>query len=122
MKIFILALASIAMSVAAQFCFKAGMSALAAQRSLESAPDVFSSLWSASISPLILSGFGLYGVSAVMWLIVLDSWDVSKAYPMVGLGFAATLALGFLMGESISAMRVAGVFLIVTGVAMIGRT
>jgi hypothetical protein len=55
---------------------------------------------------------------------VLDvlSWDVSKAYPLVGLGFALTVPLGMMAGENVTAARVAGVVLICTGVWMVART
>jgi multidrug transporter EmrE-like cation transporter len=113
-----LALASICLSVAAQFLFKAGASGLASPgpRGLPAL------LQSVIVNPWILAGFLLYGVGAIVWLAVLARWDVSKAYPLVGAGFVLTLAVGLAMGESVTPMRVAGVLLICLGVGLVSRT
>ena len=60
----------------------------------------------------VLGGFLLYGLGAVVWLGVLSRWDVSKAYPLVGLGFAFTVAIGLMTGEHVTLSRMAGVALI----------
>lgn len=70
----------------------------------------------------VLGGFVLYGLGAVVWLGVLSKWDVSKAYPLVGLGFLFTVAIGFLLGEEVSVPRVIGVALICAGVFLVGRS
>jgi len=64
----------------------------------------------------------LYGLGAVVWLGVLSKWEVSKAYPLVGLGFAMTAVVGMLLGEQVSLLRFAGVALICSGVVLIART
>ncbi|MEP9402015.1 hypothetical protein [Sphingomonas sp. VNH70] len=104
-----IALVSIALSVAAQFALKAGMAGRARGLAL---------LW----EPWLLAGFALYGIGALVWLAVLARWDVSKAYPLVGLGFAASVAIGWAAGEQVSALRVAGVALVCAGVACIARS
>ena len=109
-----LAIVSIAISAGAQFVLKAGL--LACRQSESSG-------WLSIVAnPLILSGFGLYGLGALVWLRVLSQWDVSKAYPMVGLGFVLTLLVGAWLGEQVSGLRVAGVILIVVGVLLINRS
>lgn len=70
----------------------------------------------------ILGGFLLYGLGAVVWLGVLSKWDVSKAYPLVGLGFALTVAIGWIMGEHVTLARMIGVALICSGVFLVGRS
>ena len=70
----------------------------------------------------VLGGFVLYGLGAVVWLGVLSKWDVSKAYPLVGLGFAFTVAMGFIAGEHVTIPRVFGVALICAGVFLVGRS
>lgn len=121
MKTFILALSSVLLSVAAQFCLKAGMSSEAAQTLSLKAPDLAKFL-GLLVQPSIVLGLGLYASSAVVWLFVLANWDVSKAYPLVGLGFAMTLVVGAFMGDSISLGRVAGVLLICSGVFLVARS
>ena len=73
-------------------------------------------------NPSILGGFTLYGFGAVAWLGVLSQWDVSKAYPFVGLGFVFTVAIGWFVGEQITLDRVLGVALICAGVLLVGRS
>ena len=58
----------------------------------------------------------------VVWLGVLSKWDVSKAYPLVGLGFVLTVAIGFLVGEDVTLTRAMGVALICAGVFVVGRS
>ncbi|MEP6829195.1 MAG: EamA family transporter [Rhizomicrobium sp.] len=70
----------------------------------------------------ILTGFLLYGLGAIVWLAVLSKWDVSKAYPLVGLGFVLSLAVGFLIGEQITAIRVVGVAFICLGIMLVARS
>ena len=70
----------------------------------------------------VLGGFLLYGLGAVVWLAVLSKWDVSKAYPLVGLGFVFTVGIGFLIGEQVTTPRVIGVLLICSGVFLVGRS
>ncbi len=121
MKIFWLACLSIAISVAAQFALKAGMSSAAVKAALQGPLDG-RALWVTLTRPEVLLGFALYGLGAVVWLAVLARWDVSKAYPLVGLGFVASLAVGSLLGEQVGAVRAAGVLLICLGVALVARS
>lgn len=117
----VLALVSIAMSVAAQFCLKAGMSHASTQAALSHGMTL-QAAWTVFTQPFVLGGFALYGLGAVVWLSVLSAWDVSKAYPLVGLGFAMTALIGFMLGEQLSWPRVAGVVLICAGVAVVARS
>ncbi len=72
--------------------------------------------------PLIIGGFTLYGLGALIWLSVLSNWEVSKAYPLVGLGFVLTAIVGFAIGESLSVQRLVGILLICTGVWVVARS
>lgn len=121
MRIFLIALASIALSVAAQFCLKAGMSSPAV-RGLAGESLGWRTLPAVLGNGFVLSGFLLYGLGAVVWLAVLTKWDVSKAYPMVGLGFGMTAIVGLLMGENVSMLRGAGIALICAGVFLVGKS
>lgn len=121
MPTFLIACVSILLSVAAQFSLKAGMSRLAAQAALAPTSG-WSSAWAMATEPGVIGGFALYGLGAVVWLSVLSQWDVSKAYPLVGLGFVLTAAIGWLSGEPVSLLRLAGVALICTGVVAVARS
>jgi hypothetical protein len=95
MNVLLIAIASIALSVAAQFSFKAGMSAAEISEAV-SAATCRRTLLLALTNKFVIGGFVLYSSSAVAWLGVLSHWDVSKAYPMVGLGFGFTALIGLL--------------------------
>jgi multidrug transporter EmrE-like cation transporter len=120
-NIFLTAVASIGLSVAAQFALKAGVAGpemsqgLWGQNSLRAFVEVFT-------NKFVILGFVLYGLSAVVWLGVLSRWDVSKAYPLVGLGFALTVVIGLLAGEQVTVLRAVGVLLIVVGVCLVGQS
>lgn len=121
MSTFLFAVLCVALSVAAQFLLKAGMSdahiksALAEPLGTQTLISVFSNL-------SILGGFALYGLGAVAWLGVLSQWDVSKAYPLVGLGFVFTVLIGWAIGEQVTTTRILGVALICLGVILVGRS
>lgn len=121
MKILLIALFSIALSVAAQFSLKAGMSGAGVRETLAE-PFSLRTILGVLTDKYVLGGFMLYGLGAVVWLAVLSKLDVSKAYPLVGLGFVFTVAIGYLLGEQVTLPRVIGVALICAGVFLVGRS
>lgn len=121
MHIIFIAIASIVLSVFAQFSLKAGMSSLDVKAAL-SEPMSVQTLFEVFTNRYVFLGFSLYGIGAVVWLGVLSRWDVSKAYPMVGLGFVLTAVVGAMMGEHISLVRMLGISLICTGVLLVGQS
>ena len=116
----IIAIISIALSVGAQFSLKAGMSG-AEIKAVLAQPFGLRSLFAILTDRYVVLGFLLYGLGAIVWLGVLSKWDVSKAYPLVGLGFVFTVAIGFMVGEEVTLSRIAGVGLICAGVFLVGR-
>jgi drug/metabolite transporter (DMT)-like permease len=114
MKAAAFALASIALSVGAQFLMKRGVSGYASA----GASDTFTLL----LQPWVAAGLVCYALGAALWLQVLARWDVSKAYPLVGLGFVLTLFIGLLLGEAVSWRRVLGVLMICGGVVLVAKT
>lgn len=121
MNTLVTALLSIALSVAAQFSLKAGMSDHGVREAMAQLPSL-GSLFTVLTHKYVLGGFVLYGLGAVIWLGVLSKWDVSKAYPLVGLGFVFTVLVGLMLGEQVSALRAAGVALICAGVFVVARS
>jgi multidrug transporter EmrE-like cation transporter len=76
-----------------------------------------------AMEPRILAGVACYGVSLVVWVMGLSRTEVSVAYPMLSLGFAINAAAAwFLLGESVSPARLAGVALIIGGVVVVARS
>lgn len=121
MNTLLVACVSIALSVAAQFSLKAGMSGQAVKEVLAH-PYTLRGLFTVLTDKYVVGGFVLYGLGAVVWLAVLSKWDVSKAYPVVGLGFVFTVAIGFMVGEQVTIARVIGVALICVGVVLVARS
>jgi multidrug transporter EmrE-like cation transporter len=121
MTVLLIGLISIVFSVAAQFCLKAGMSSSPVRIAMETRMSIQGVVALIS-SPYIIAGFMLYGMGAMIWLAVLARWDVSKAYPLVGFGFVLAALIGLTQGENITLLRMAGIVLIVGGVAVVART
>ncbi|KAB1078107.1 EamA family transporter [Methylobacterium soli] len=73
-----------------------------------------------AFAPAVFGGLLTFGLSAVVWLLVLSRIDVSYAYPCVALGIVLTMLAGHLMlGEALTVSRIAGLALIVSGVGVV---
>jgi multidrug transporter EmrE-like cation transporter len=73
--------------------------------------------------PFVLGGFTCYGGSVLLYFKVLESLDLSVAYPTVSLGYMAVTILSRpLFGEQISRARWTAVAIICVGVALVGLT
>ena len=76
-----------------------------------------------AIEPHILAGLACYVVSVVVWVIGLSKVPVSIAYPMLSIGYVVNaIAAYYLLGESVSAMRLAGIGVIIVGVFIVARS
>ena len=63
------------------------------------------------------------GFSVLVWMAVLSRVEVSVAYPMVSIGYIIVGVAGwYFFGESLSTLRVAGIFVIFLGVYMVNCT
>ncbi|GGI19602.1 EamA family transporter [Oxalicibacterium faecigallinarum] len=113
-----LALFCVCLTATAQVLLKMGMSAPAMQQAMtHGLPSVF---WLAVTSPLIWGGMVCFGASAGLWLLVLGKLEVSMAYPLISLGVVLTTLAGiFLLGESVSLYKIAGVALVIAGVLVL---
>jgi multidrug transporter EmrE-like cation transporter len=121
MNTLFIAVLSIALSVMAQFSLKTGMSS-ADVREVMAQPLALRTVFTVFSNRFVLSGFFLYGLGAIVWLGVLSKWDVSKAYPLVGLGFGLTVIVGLLGGEQVTMLRAGGVALICAGVFLVSKS
>ena len=121
-KALLLILSSVSLSAIAQLLLKTGMSSHSIQRAL-SQSETFSTVHVIATNPWVISGLFLYFLSAVVWLLVLAKFDVSYAYPFVGLGFIFTLGLGWwLLQEPVDASRMLGTLFVAIGVFLVGRS
>lgn len=72
-------------------------------------------------NPPVIAGFLLYGISAILWIIVLSRVDLSVAYPSISVGYVLILLFSwFYLKEPLNLARVAGVLLISAGVILLG--
>lgn len=80
-------------------------------------------LWKQSyeygISYLII-GFGLYGIGALLMIYAYKFGKVSVLQPMMSLNYVLSIIFAtFILNESVSIFKVAGIFIIVMGVVLI---
>jgi multidrug transporter EmrE-like cation transporter len=116
-----LILAGVALNAAAQLLLKAGTNAVG--QFAFTADNIVPVGTRLAFEPHILAGVTCYVVSLVVWIMGLSRVEVSIAYPMLSLGYLINaLAAWYLFGESLSAMRLAGIAFIIAGVFVIARS
>jgi len=121
LRVLLLIVASVLCSAAAQLVLKKGMTGVAAT-SGHGLLDKLHAVMNVLLNPWIIGGFALYGLGALVWLLVLARVDVSLAYPFVALGFVVTAALGYLLlGEPMTTAKIAGIALVTAGVVVLAR-
>jgi len=71
-------------------------------------------------SPFVWLGLCCYGLSTVMWLIILSRVQLSFAYPLLSTGYILIVILSYLIfKEPVTWLRFGGVLVIVAGVIMV---
>jgi multidrug transporter EmrE-like cation transporter len=116
-ELVLLILLSVLLSSGSQVLLKFGMSAPAIQAALGSADGAVQIAIAIASSPWVLLGLSCFGLSAIVWLLVLSKIPLSTAYPFVALGIAITVVAGrFLFNEPITSAKLFGVSLIIVGV------
>jgi multidrug transporter EmrE-like cation transporter len=79
--------------------------------------------WQLATNPFLIAGLGIYVISVVVWLLVLSRVDVSAAYPLMSVGFIINaVAAYYLLNEPLSALRIAGIIVIILGVYLVTRS
>jgi len=123
MKNFLLILVSVLIAVVAQLCMKHGIHKASLVARLGEISSIYSYFVSAFSNPFVLTGFLLYGLSSLFWLVVLGRVDLSYAYPLISMGYVlAVLFSWILFKEHVSALRVIGLSVICVGVALLSRS
>jgi len=70
---------------------------------------------------LLLLGFACYGIGAVGMIIAFRFGSFSVIHPMISVGYIFSLIIGYyFLSEIINGMKIIGIFLILSGVIMIG--
>ncbi|NUN01165.1 MAG: EamA family transporter, partial [Bryobacteraceae bacterium] len=71
----------------------------------------------------LLAGLSLYGISTLLLVLALREGELSLLYPVISLTYAWVTVLSvFWLGETLNVFKVVGILIIVSGVAMLGRT
>lgn len=74
-------------------------------------------------NPFILLGLISVGMSSVFWLAALSKADLSYAYPMISIGYIITaIASWMFFEENLTIIRMAGIFVICSGVFLMSRS
>ena len=117
----LLILLSISIAVTGQILLKIGIDRIGVVGF--GSMKAFTSLFSGIIrSPMVLTGLFLYFISAVIWMVILSTVDLSFAYPFIGLSYVLVLVLSkFILKEEVNPIRWAGTFIITVGVVIISR-
>ena len=115
-----LILLSVSLAAVAQLTLKHGMNQVTNDGSETlSAGSVGSIVTNLSV----IGGLAIFGLSAMVWLVVLSKASLSFAYPFAALTYVLILlADRFLLHENIPVLRWAGVFCIITGIVLVGLT
>jgi drug/metabolite transporter (DMT)-like permease len=116
-------LLSVGLAAVAQLALKTGMNEVTAKLS----PEPFSvngpSLKALVVQPFVWGGLLLFGVSALVWLVVLSRASLSFAYPFASLTYVLILVFDqFVLDEEVPPLRWGGVAFIGVGIFLISRT
>lgn len=111
----VMVLISVSLGAAGQICLKMGVNHLGGGGLLGVLRGIF--------TPYVFSGFALYGLSSIIYLMALQKLDLSYAYPFVALSFVfVTLLSWWLLDETLPLLRVAGLVLILSGVLTVAAS
>lgn len=127
MKNFLLIVVCVLLGVCGQLLMKQGISygenASAKGDAVDDVREVLPYLRSVATNPLVISGFLAYGLSSVLWLILLTRVELSWAYPMLAMGYIAVVFLSrIFFQEAVTMTRFAGTVVVAVGVWLIART
>jgi multidrug transporter EmrE-like cation transporter len=71
--------------------------------------------------PQLFAGYFLYGIFAVLLIYALRNGELSILYPLIALGYVWVSILSVLVfHETMNAMKIVGVAIIIAGVAVLG--
>ncbi|MGZ5352566.1 MAG: EamA family transporter [Actinomycetota bacterium] len=116
-------LLSVGLAAVAQLALKHGMNRV----NEVLAPDTFSldgaSLRALVVQAYVWGGLFLFGLSALVWLVVLSRASLSFAYPFAALTYVLILLFDtFVLDEQVPALRWGGVAFIAVGIFLVSRT
>ena len=100
---------------AAQVLLKLGAESLAHPSLLQAAIGIFT-------NPYLFFGYACYGIFAALLVVALRHGELSLLYPVIALNYAWVSILSVVIfHEHMNALKIAGVSVIILGVAVLGR-
>lgn len=117
MRPFAVALVSILLGATGQFLFRLGM----LHYGKVTVTGIWGQLGAIIFTPAIFLGFSCFGVSSILWLVVISRWELSYAYPLVALGYVMAILYGtLLLHETLTLSKIVGSGLILAGISVLG--
>ena len=90
---------------------------------VQSLKDAIPKLVQAFLNPFVIGGISVYGVTTMVWLVILSRVRLSVAYPMISLGYVLSILLSWLfLKESMSKIRIIGAIVICIGGYLVARS
>lgn len=75
------------------------------------------------LNPWILASIMATLFAGISWMLAMSRFEISYAYPWVGLNFVLMLLLGVvLFGEAFNVAKVLGTILVIAGIVVIARS
>ena len=116
-------LLSVALAAVAQLALKTGMNEVTEKLSPESFSLNGPSFKALVAQPFVWGGLFLFGISAIVWLVVLSRASLSFAYPFASLTYVLILIFDqFVLKDDVPPLRWGGVAFIGIGIFLISRT
>jgi len=116
-----LILVSVTLAAVAQLTLKHGMNQVRDSYGVASLNA--GSLKAIASTPAVWLGMVLFGVSAIVWLLVLSRASLSFAYPFAAITYILIVVFDrFILDETVPPLRWAGVALIAAGIVLVAQT
>ena len=112
---------SVVMGVVGQLVLKIGADSVGEIRLLS--PGAIESLVGVASNPYVQLGIPLFIMGSMLWMVVLSRFDLSHAYPFLGLNYLlVTLMAWLVLGEQVKPTRWIAVGLVILGIALVGQS
>lgn len=111
------------LGAAGQILIKTGAAASIVRAPWTTLAGVWANLLAMASSPHLVGGYALYAIMTVLFVITLRDEELTVVYPIIALTYVWVAALSVLVfGEQMNWPKIAGIVLIVGGVAVLGRS
>ena len=117
-----LLLVSVTFNVTANILLKTGVIKTGGISS--DATDIITNVLKVAVSPYIVTGLTLYGLSFLIWLRVLSFNDLSRSYPIFAtiVFLMTTIGSVIFLKEHVSIIRIVGIAVMLTGIFIVSRS